>query len=180
MKDNKVALTVFFHQWEAFSWCEAGSRDSKWGEAREPIPHENVNWVIKHKLFNGVIMGCLNALYYMNLEAECKLACVPITEESKDYLSFLFFFLFLIYFLFLFFGFCPFPDCFAEITTSLGNPGEDWPSCYQPYTKNRNWGQLFMWFNGQLDRPVYPRYDDSQSFQLAFIGGTIRVELSPV
>lgn len=88
MNDNKVALTAFFNQWEVFSLCEVGSWESKWGEAREPIPHENVNCVIKHKLFNGVIMGCLNGLYYMNLEAECKFACVPITEESKDYLSF--------------------------------------------------------------------------------------------
>lgn len=27
------------------------------GEATEPIPQENVNCVIKHKLFNGVITG---------------------------------------------------------------------------------------------------------------------------
>lgn len=85
--------------------------------------------------------------------------------------------LFLYLFYFLFFGFCPSPDCFAEITTSLGIPGEDWPSWYQLY-KNRNWGLLFMWFNGQLDRPICLCYDASRSFQLAFIGGTIRVELS--
>lgn len=108
----------------------------------------------------------------MNLEAECKCTCVPITEKSEDYLSY-----FYICFIFLFFGFWPSPDCFAEITTSLGNPGEDWSSWYQLY-KNRNWEQLFMWFNGQLDRPIYPHYDDSRLFRLAFIGGTIRVELS--
>lgn len=88
MNDSKVALTAFFNQWEVFSLCEVGSWESKWGEAREPIPHENVNCVIKPKLFNGVIMGYLNGLYYMNLEAECKFACVPVTEESKNYLSF--------------------------------------------------------------------------------------------
>lgn len=78
-----------------------------------------------------------------------------------------------------FFVFCPSLDCFAEITTSLGNPGQDWLSWCQPYTKNTNGGQLFMWLNGQLDRPVYSCYDASRSFQLALNGGTIRVELSP-
>lgn len=37
-----------------------------------------------------------------------------------------------------------------------------------------------MWFHGQVDGPVYPRDDASRSFQLAFIGGTTRAELSPV
>lgn len=53
------------------------------------------------------------------------------------------------------FGSWPSPYCFVEITTSLGNPGQDWPSWYQPYHKNRNRGQLFMWFIGQLDGPIY-------------------------
>lgn len=49
-----------------FSLCEVGAgnpdgrgRGCGGGErgAREPIPQENVHCVIKHKLFNGVIMG---------------------------------------------------------------------------------------------------------------------------
>ena len=53
------------------------------GETRKPIPYENVNCVIKHKLFNRIIMGYQRDFYCMNLEAEYKCS----KEESKDYPS---------------------------------------------------------------------------------------------
>lgn len=42
------------------------------GGTRKPIPYENVNCVIKHKLFNRIIMGYQRDFYCMNLEAEYK------------------------------------------------------------------------------------------------------------
>lgn len=44
------------------------------------------------------------------------------------------------FFFFFFFVFCSCPDCFAEIPTSWGSPGQDWPGWYQPYTKAETGG----------------------------------------